>query len=87
MDSFCVKKILTIIMEQFLQSCEHFEAYPRNILEPEATRRKIKDYLDRLHDAKHYLFCDLPSNPSLRAEPLSAVDFMDVDRGRGEYCL
>lgn len=74
-------------MDRFVKSCEQFEEYPRNIIEPEATYRSLKSISQRLHDAKHNLFCDNSINPSRQTERRSVVDFIDVDGGRGEYGL
>jgi hypothetical protein len=70
-------------MDCLVKSCEQFEDYPQNLIQPETTVRNLKAFSRRIHSEKHHLFCDQQLIVSRQSDRHSAVDIIDVDGGRG----
>jgi hypothetical protein len=58
---------LPIAMDSFIESCEHFDTYPQNLLEPESLPHTLRAHSNRLRSHENRLF----------HEEQAAVDFWD----------
>lgn len=70
-------------MDCLVKSCEQFELYPQNLVQPGVTIRNLKAFSRRLQSLKCYLFCDQQLIASRPSDRHSAVDFIDIDGEKG----